>query len=212
MIRTRTLALVFLIAAAPLLMPGCGDDDEETPTTPTTSGSWSALGAGFTGTVQALASYRGHLIAGGGFSGSGQETVEYIARWDGTAWQPLGAGLVFGNTPGTIDHLLVYGNKLIAAGSFLGSIAQWDGSSWGQLGPGPINAWIRHLALHNGQLIVAGSFTDSNLGNLAAWNGSAWAPYGAPTNPQIGSVASHGGELFASSTRFPGNVARWDGT
>ena len=54
--------------------------------------SWSALGQGVNGKVNALTIYKGNLIAGGEFTLAGGVSANYIAQWDGTAWSPLGSG------------------------------------------------------------------------------------------------------------------------
>ncbi|MEL6616827.1 MAG: hypothetical protein AAFQ43_13875, partial [Bacteroidota bacterium] len=49
--------------------------------------SWSALGAGVDGPVFDLDSDgAGGFVAGGQFTASGPTTLNYIGRWDGTAW------------------------------------------------------------------------------------------------------------------------------
>jgi hypothetical protein len=63
----------------------------------------------------------------------GGVAVQNIARWDGSAWSPLGAGI-----GGGLVHALAVmpDGQLVAAGNFthaggqsVGSIAQWNGSS-----------------------------------------------------------------------------------
>src|SRR5262249_10530797 len=60
--------------------------------------AWQPLGSGTGGDapnygqVLALADYGGELVAGGYFTLAGGASAHYIARWDGAAWQPLGAG------------------------------------------------------------------------------------------------------------------------
>ena len=47
-------------------------------------------------------------------SGSeGSDTANFVARWDGTEWHPLGSGLNF-----TVYALGVYGDALIVGGAF----------------------------------------------------------------------------------------------
>ena len=46
-----------------------------------------------TAQVCALTVYNGELIAGGWFTTAGGVTCNCIARWDGSAWQPLGSGM-----------------------------------------------------------------------------------------------------------------------
>src|SRR5262249_26040572 len=64
---------------------------------------------------------------------TGQVTTSHIARWDGTAWRALGAGL-----PGLVQSLAVYdiaatgSPQLLAGGPF--GLQYWDGAAWTDLG------------------------------------------------------------------------------
>jgi len=106
-----------------------------------------------------------------------------IASWNGAAWDSLGGGL--GNS---VQTLLVYGGKLIAAGPFSTAgvqssrqVASWDGLSWrgspfGR-GFGPVGQPPRALAVYQGNLVAGGSFGDAGsrpLPGLARWSGVAW--------------------------------------
>src|SRR5437762_2791504 len=54
--------------------------------------SWSALGTGINGQVNAL-TVNGNLIAGGYFTTAGGTTANHIAQWNGTSWSALGTGI-----------------------------------------------------------------------------------------------------------------------
>ena len=82
------------------------------------------------------------LYAAGSFLDAGGLAANRIARWDGGAWSPLGAGL-----NQTVYALTVYadgsGPRLVAGGSFSNvggipssGIGRWDGTSWSPLGLG----------------------------------------------------------------------------
>ncbi|MEO6818706.1 MAG: T9SS type A sorting domain-containing protein, partial [Ginsengibacter sp.] len=84
--------------------------------------SWSALGAGMSGTfyqyVFALKTYNGDLIAGGYFTHSDGILTNGIAKWNGTAWSDMGGGLFEpGNVYGT-HTLCLYGQDLVDGGLF----------------------------------------------------------------------------------------------
>ncbi|MGP8217568.1 MAG: hypothetical protein ACLQQ4_18515 [Bacteroidia bacterium] len=55
--------------------------------------SWSALGSGMNGYVNALTVYNGNLIAGGSFTTAGGNAANNIAEWNGTSWSALGSGM-----------------------------------------------------------------------------------------------------------------------
>src|SRR5262249_45825741 len=79
--------------------------------------SWVQIGGDMNGPASpphaALAVCRGDLIAAGLFSTAGGTPVSNIARWDGSAWQPLDAGV-----NGETFALLVTDDTLVAAGAF----------------------------------------------------------------------------------------------
>lgn len=110
------------------------------------SGTWSPLGGGaINSPVHALAVYDDGslsgraLYAGGNFTTAGGVTVNRIAKWDGSAWMPLGAG-VSGNPSGgsaAVHALAIFddgsggGSALYVGGQFAVSpggdsyIAKW---------------------------------------------------------------------------------------
>jgi hypothetical protein len=85
--------------------------------------NWRLLGPGVAGLpgslfafVFALTVYNGELITGGRFTHIGPvqgASANYIARWNGSSWQPLGTGM-----NNTVRALAVYNNELIAGGEF----------------------------------------------------------------------------------------------
>ena len=48
---------------------------------------------GLSSPLYALTTYNGDLIVGGNFLKAGGIIVNYIARWDGSSWRPLGGGM-----------------------------------------------------------------------------------------------------------------------
>ena len=82
--------------------------------------------------VHALTVYNGELIAGGEFTNAGGVPANYIAKWNGISWSPLGSG-----TNAEVDALTVFNGELIAGGRFTNAggvdvnfIAKWNGTSW----------------------------------------------------------------------------------
>ena len=61
--------------------------------------------------MSALTELSGELIAGGDFSSAGGVAANHIARWDGTAWSPLGTG-----TDGPVRTFLVQAGVILYAG------------------------------------------------------------------------------------------------
>ena len=111
------------------------------------------------------------LVVGGAFGVAGDVFAANIAAWDGSTWQPLGAG-----TNNVVRALAVHNGELIAGGDFTTAggttctrIARWDGSTWTPLASGFSGA-VRTLTTHNGELIAGGSFSRpaSSVAGMAA--------------------------------------------
>jgi hypothetical protein len=75
--------------------------------------SWSAVGAGFNGAVDALLFSGGKLYAGGGFTTADGNVVNNIAVWNGSNWSALGGGM-----NNTVFALTMSGGNLYAGGFF----------------------------------------------------------------------------------------------
>ena len=123
--------------------------------------SWSALGSGMNGSVNALAVSGGTLYAGGSFTTAGGVAANNIAQWNGSSWSALGSGM-----NSSVFALAVSGSTLYAGGYFTtagGSaanyIAQWNGSSWSALGSG-IGGFVYALAVSGGTLYAGGNVHD----------------------------------------------------
>ncbi len=189
---------------------------------------WAPLGAGVTHTnffpmVMALAQHEGSVYAGGFFNRADGNIVSNIARWTGTTWEGVGAGLDH-----VVHALASHGGTLVAGGSFTSSggvptpnAASWDGLQWSPMGPG-LDGVVFALESFDGALIAAGDF--SNAGPLptqgiAMWDGAAWSAMGQGIPTMFGSgsrcLATHRDELIAVGFFFvtgPGAqrfVARW---
>jgi hypothetical protein len=160
-----------------------GDDGKESAlsrsasATVARSHTWSPLGGGIDGYVNALTVYNGQLIVGGGFDMAGGVSARNIAAWDGNSWTPLGTGV-----NASVFDLAVYDGKLIAAGPFseaggasVAYIASWNGSYWAAMGSyifpsdyldSPVNC----LMTHGGRLYAGGSFMEL----VAYWDGATF--------------------------------------
>ena len=144
---------------------------------------WGALGTygrqnGVQSTVSALATDGTDLYAGGFFTYAGRTNANYIARFDGATWQPLGAGL-----NNQVDALAVTNNLVYAGGYFTGTkdgtplqyIGCWDGANWNSLGNA--GGLVYALAIGPNGVYAAGTYyTGSAYGSpfFNRWDGSAW--------------------------------------
>jgi hypothetical protein len=148
--------------------------------------AWEGLGAGFDRRVNALAVYRGELIAGGRFSMTGTVQARAIAAWNGTQWRSLDGGLGRSAIP-DVRALAVYRGRLIAGGMFdraggipASSIASWNGEEWSSMALGVENGSVESLGVLNGHLYVGGTF--NRAGGIDANRVAIWSVVGSNAN------------------------------
>ena len=184
--------------------------------------AWEAMGAGFTGQVNAIERYNNNTYAGGSFTNSGGTTVNNIARWNegSQLWEALGTGM-----NGPVYALRVYNGNLYVGGTFTtangvstGGLTRFDGTNWTQVGGNFVGS-VYALEVHNGQLVIGGDFAGINSSpDLAQYNGSIYSTFGTGgTNGFIRSLVSTGPRLYIGGS-FTGagnvsanNIAYWDG-
>jgi hypothetical protein len=173
--------------------------------------SWSSVGGGVEGSVEALALFDDGsgggpvLVVAGGFVVAGGVSASRIAQWDGGAWSALGEGLeggayalaVFDDGGG--PHLYAGGDFLTAGGLDAHGIARWDGETWSTIGAGLTGAGTQRvlaLAVHDDgsgpALYAGGHFTEIDSVpalRVARWDGSAWSAVGTgmigTSNPEV---------------------------
>lgn len=193
---------------------------------------WSAVGEGVgdlnfdetalgtDGVVYALVAEGSDVYVGGDFShaasAGGPISVNNIARWNGSTWSALGAGVA---AETEFDFAAVYallktGSLVYAGGEFKAAggqpanhIARWNGSSWSPLSTGIapdsfVYKPVRALQMVGSSLYVGGSFLGAGgqaSANLAVWNGSAWSVVSkAPDGAMNALAAAPTGDLFAA--------------
>lgn len=184
--------------------------------------NWNALGNGqsngVNGTVNAMEVIGGATGAGAGiyfggqFTEAGGQAANYIARWDGSAWQALGAGDANG-VNGAVRAMAVTGGRLYVGGEFteaggapVNHVARWWANQWQALGGGQgngVNNWVYSMVYADGNLRLGGEFTRAGgplIGGRLHWT--------APGKP--GAVLSGG-----SNDEDPGvranYVVNWNG-
>lgn len=157
------------------------------------------------------------LIAAGSFTTIGGVAAKNVARWDGTSWQPLGAGVPYPvfSLAATTPSDLVVGSQAIAGFS---SVLQWNGTTWAPLGSvlqGVASAMVR---MPNGDLVVGGLYLLGSS-HVVRWDGSSWSQLGANFNHDVHTLLlDPAGRLLAGGAFYevggqPMNyVARWDGS
>ncbi|MHB8520852.1 MAG: beta strand repeat-containing protein [Limisphaerales bacterium] len=193
---------------------------------------WHALGSGVVGqgsfgqgVVRAIATDGANIYVGGNFTSAGGVRATNIAKWDGTQWLALGAGL-----DGPVNALAYANGVLYVGGTFThaGSVqavevARWNGNSWSDLGVGVHGGFgvVSALAVDGPNVYVGGQFLNAggtnnvfgglsgglDVANLARWDGQQWSALGGGINgavsspfgsspPLVATLAVQNGSLF----------------
>jgi trimeric autotransporter adhesin len=220
---TRRVGLgIALLAILTSLAAARADDDPDADWLP----GFQAPGSD--GAVQAVCEYQGNLVVGGTFHTIGTQAIDHIARWDGTAWRPLGAGV-----NGSVTRLAVFQGELFAGGSFTAAggapasdVARWDGVAWRPLAEG-LNRPPGCFAVYRDTLFVGGSFTRAgqiSVEGIARWDGAAWQSgmdMGGGGGEEVTNLAVAGDRLYGAWTPPPPQdccspwvsyAASWTGT
>jgi hypothetical protein len=187
--------------------------------------SFAALGEGITtfgsaGLVHAMTAFDDDgagpnppaLIVAGRFLRAGGDPASCIAKWEGSRWSPLGAGIsalgefemVYALAPFDEDGAGPNPPRLFAAGKFDGAggnaitnLARWDGKTWSAVGQGVNDpGWqgLTSLAVFDpdgaggepGALMLGGLVSQAGgvqVSNIAAWVGCA---------PVVGDITGDG--------------------
>ncbi|MCB0212770.1 MAG: hypothetical protein KDJ52_25735 [Anaerolineae bacterium] len=205
--------------------------------------TWAALGQGladgdsFLGTpeVYALAAQGNILYVGGNFKTAGGQPANRIARWNGSSWQALGAGL---DAPAyaveVIGSNVYVGGYFDQAGTVAASrLARWNGSSWSSLKGGVTNASATEIiqalaATSDGRLYVGGSYIDRidqlYVNDIGMWDGVEWwalgqgVSYGSIRTALDAVAVDAQGNVFVGGIsvdhaggRPVNHIAQWDG-
>jgi hypothetical protein len=195
---------------------------------------WHPLGSGmsggnYTGVADLAIGPDGSLYAGGRFTTAGGVAANYIARWDGSQWHPLGSGMnngVYDLAVGPDGSLYAGGDFTTAGGVAVNHIARWDGTQWHTLGSGMgahYDPSVSALAVGpDGSLYAGGSFTTAGgvaANHIARWDGTQWHSLGAGMDwhgvyalafSLDGSLCA-GGWFYTAGGVAATNIARWDG-
>ncbi|QOJ01792.1 MAG: hypothetical protein HRU70_15430 [Phycisphaeraceae bacterium] len=192
------------------------------------TGEWAVLGGGLGSSsatpvfTSAVGLPNGVLVAAGSFDRAGGQAVSNIARWDGSGWMGLGAGvngIVFDLAVTGAGDVVAVGDFSQAGGANASMVARWNGQAWSALGTGisrPL--WPRAAAGVPGGVVVGGLFSMAGgvfVQNIARWNGSQWGAMGSGVQV-VTSIVSLGDGRAVAGTQFisPGrrHVSLWDGS
>ncbi|MBC8425978.1 T9SS type A sorting domain-containing protein, partial [bacterium] len=182
--------------------------------------SWLQLGDAPPGYVfYDLGAYQGDLIASGSFPSIDGVAANRIARFDGTTWRPMGAGVEGGvfEMHEADGKLYVGGTVAMAGGAPAAAIAAWDGSNWSALGDG-LYGRVHALRSHGVDLYAAGAFSlagGNPASNIARWDGAAWSILGSGLDDDGLDMAVFDGKLFVvgdfttAGGGFNAGIAGW---
>lgn len=186
-------------AAGNLSVPNiaCWDGDEWAPLPGMTS---SAVGA----VNQMALAPNGDLI----FTGATR-----VARWDGSAWNIMGAVFEGGHSTGVaalsisnVGEIVIGGDFTKSGSTSLNHVARWTGLDWAPLGSG-IDSTVYSLVHRPTGELLAGT-------RIRSWNGSEWTDWGDPQiNVAFAIHAASFGDLFVGtghSNSGPSNVLQSD--
>ncbi len=197
--------------------------------------TWAALGSGLTnsspgdlgGMAIAIADDSA-VYVGGVFDTAGGNSANNVAKWNGSNWTALGAGL-----PDPVHAIAVDSNGTVYAGNnstTLGGydpdfrLAKWNGSGWTNMITDD-NDHIAALAIDENDNVYVGGYlnistSSGNARNIARWNGSNWEKLGAGVNSGVESVAIGedgdvyvgGGHITEAGSVSVNNIAKWNGS
>jgi len=133
-------------------------------------------------------------------------------------WAPMGLG-----TNNTINAMIVYNGRLIAAGAFttaggqnVNHIASWNGTSWQPLGLGT-NGNVNTLTIYQSILIAGGEFTTAGgipASKVALWNDNYWSVLNSTSiDGDVYALTVLNTELIAggSFNSIGPKIAKWTG-
>jgi hypothetical protein len=190
------------------------------------------LGVGLNGPGEVIAvAPNGDLYVGGKFSGAGAFAANNIARWNGTEWRPMGAGVnsyveqigFAPNGAGGFD-VLVAGQFTTAGGAPASRVAKWSGTAWSPLGAG-VDSTVDELLVDprpgGYDVYLGGQFRNAGgapAKRFAKWDGSAWSEVGGGMDASVHALFKYDGVFYVGG-RFKTaggdrayHIAAWDGS
>lgn len=181
---------------------------------------WLPVGAGTNLSVSALAVHTdvggtAALYVGGEFTEAGGLRAAHVAKWTGSGWEALGAGvddivmaLAGANEPSAIGPAVYAGgNFTTAAGLGAPYVAKWTGSFWIPLSTGTNFRVLALDVFDDGSgpaLFVGGKFSKAGgdpANHIARWDGHSWTPLGSGANADVLALG-HSNEATGIGTRL----------
>ncbi len=179
--------------------------------------TWSNVNGGVTGSipeVSAMVEYHGWLYVGGDFYtvGSGNLPARGIARWNGTQWDSVGAGVggwINALEVDTINDLLYAAGQFTFAGDSVAfGVAVWNDTIWRPVGSGLDTLWTtQDIEMFNGELYACGpTITVTTLGdtlrNIYKFNGTKWVSVDGGANGSVVMMEVFENNLYIGGAGF----------
>ena len=146
------------------------------------------------------------LYADGRFLSAIGDTINGIAKWNGSSWDSVGNGGAFDFS---VQWIISYQGDLYAGGCCgAENIMRFDGTNWVSVGGGTDDA-PETATIYNGELYIAGTFYMAGgvpTGAIAKWNGTQWSSVPPPspwTLVHVRAIHTYNNELYVGGL--------WDG-
>ncbi|MBK8723707.1 MAG: hypothetical protein IPL95_16060 [Saprospiraceae bacterium] len=200
---------------------------------------WATVCNTGNGFVDNFENYNNELYATGFFTTICGVSCNYVAKYNGTNWQPVGNGF-----PNAGHHLANIDNELYGVAYQPKKDSNWvykfDGTNFIKLGEGTYltNAVVGfsqtnnlyNLIKYNGKIIACGEFDRVGkkvIKGIMQWNGTQWDSLGSGLSGNISGTAPvmyphdlciYGNDLIVSGNfknaggQLVNGIARWDGS
>jgi hypothetical protein len=145
------------------------------------------------GVINDIKVHNNTLYACGLFTKFGNTTCNYVAKFDGISWQPVGDFTQFEDNsqgPAQMNCIEIYNNEIYVGGAFNDmtntpkNIARYDGAGWLNVSTGIQQGgitWVECMEVFNNKLYIGGYFvrTHEVPGNgFITWNGTVFGSAG----------------------------------
>lgn len=146
------------------------------------------------GVINDFKVYNNALYACGLFTKFGNTTCNYVAKFDGVSWQPVGDFTQFENDsqgPAQMNCVEIYNNEIYVGGAFDDmsdtpkNLAKYNGTNWVNVSTGIQQGgitWVECMEVFNNKLYIGGYFVSTSEvpGNgFITWDGMSFGLAGS---------------------------------
>ncbi|MCB2156018.1 hypothetical protein KQI84_14160 [bacterium] len=160
---------------------------------------------GLDGIVHAFeATSDGSVYAGGEFMNGSGQTLNRLARWTGTSWEPVGGGV-----NNTVEALHASGTDLYVGGQFTQAggvscehVARWDGNEWHPLGLG-LSGTVLSIGSVGDTVFCGGSWLyagNEEIHYIARWENGTWSSLASGVDNTVMAMERHNNDLYVGGS------------